>query len=208
MARFVPEQPLAGLRGVDYNPRRITELRESLSRLGVCKPIIVSGGLIVAGHQRTRSLRLLGIETAPAIMLDDVSTEDEIRFNQLHNGTDFDAGDEAADVGPAGCEPREFEMVPIGLVRGNMRAAMANVRAEICKLTLRYGNWGGCVATMSGRVIHAAQYVLACKALGLPVRTFRVPDEMADEAAALLNRQYGVFSYAHLDRKTYRRSPR
>ena len=178
-------------------------LRRSLNRLGVCKPIIVSGSLIVAGHQRTRSLRALGIERAPAVILKQVTTEDEIRFNQLHNGTDFDAGDEGAKVGQAGGEPFSYEMVPGSGVSGNMRGRMANVRAEICKLTLRYGNWGGCVATMSGRVLHAAQYALACRAMGSACRVYRVPDEMEAEALGLLGRRYGVFSYEHLERKTY-----
>jgi ParB family chromosome partitioning protein len=208
MTRFVPDLPLADLKGADYNPRRIEEeslaaLAHSLERLGVCKPIIVSANLIVAGHQRTRTLRSMGYETAPAIVLSDkVAVEDEIRFNQLHNGTDFDSGDESATVGPGG-KPFCYDETPADQINGNLRARMANVRLEICKLTQRYGNWGACVATVSGRVLHAAQYVLACKALNLPARVYRVPDAMADEARGLLGRQYGVFSYDHLARKTY-----
>ena len=94
---FHPNYPLEGLRGAEYNPRQIGEaelarLRHSLDRLGVAKPIIVHGKTIVAGHQRTRSLRALGRSHAPAVVLDQITATDEIRFNQLHNGTDFDAG--------------------------------------------------------------------------------------------------------------------
>jgi ParB family transcriptional regulator, chromosome partitioning protein len=103
MATFYPEYPLAGLKGAEYNPRRIDAesleaLRHSLATLGIAKPIIVSDGLIVAGHQRTRALQTLGYEFAPAILLENVGISDEIRFNQLHNGTDFDSGDENAHV--------------------------------------------------------------------------------------------------------------
>jgi ParB family chromosome partitioning protein len=103
MARFEPAYPLEGLEGAEYNPRRIDEstladLRKSLERLGVVKPIIVSGKLLVAGHQRTRSMRALGWTHAPAIVLGDISVADEIRVNQLHNGTDFDSGDENCTV--------------------------------------------------------------------------------------------------------------
>ena len=200
--------PLDGLRGADYNPRHIGEtelerLRHSLDRLGVCKPIIVHGKTIVAGHQRTRSLRALGRTHAPAVVLDKITATDEIRFNQLHNGTDFDAGDENCTVGPAACEPFHFEDVHYRAITGNMRGKLATVRAEICRLVERYGNWGAATATMSGKVIHAAQYALACRAMGRPCRIFRVPDEMEDEAAKLLCAAYGRFSYGHLERKTY-----
>ena len=84
---FHPAYPLDGLRGADYNPRQIGEvelarLRQSLDRLGVCKPIIVHGQTIVAGHQRVRSLRALGRSHAPAAVLEAIKATDEIRFNQ------------------------------------------------------------------------------------------------------------------------------
>lgn len=207
---FDPTYPLAGLKGADYNPRQIGEaelarLRHSLDRLGVAKPIIVADKTIVAGHQRTLSLRALGRTHAPAIILSQISATDEIRFNQLHNGTDFDAGDENAQVGAAadGVEPLSFSEAPYQAITANMRGKLATVRAEICRLMQRYGNWGACTATMSGKVIHAAQYALACKAMGMPARVYRVPDDMKAEAADLLGAAYGKFSYAHLDRATY-----
>jgi hypothetical protein len=57
--------PLEGLKGADYNPRRIGDdaierLQRSLRTIGVCKPIIARGKTIVAGHQRTRALRGMG----------------------------------------------------------------------------------------------------------------------------------------------------
>jgi ParB family chromosome partitioning protein len=200
--------PLEGLRGADYNPRHIGEtelarLRHSLERLSVCKPIIVHGKTIVAGHQRTRSLRALGRTHAPAIVLETITATDEIRFNQLHNGTDFDAGDENCTVGPAGCEPLHFEDVAYRAIQGNLRGRLAPVRGEICRLVERYGNWGAATATMSGKVIHAAQFALACRLTGRPCRVYRIPDEMEEEAAALLGASYGKFSYEHLPRATY-----
>jgi ParB family chromosome partitioning protein len=205
---FHLNHPLEGLRGADYNPRQIGEaelarLRHSLERLGVCKPIIVRGKTIVAGHQRTRSLRAIGRTHAPAIVLETITSTDEIRFNQLHNGTDFDAGDENCAVGPGQCEPFNFEDVPYRAIEGNLRGKLATVRAEICRLVERYGNWGAATATMSGKVIHAAQYALACRLTGRPCRVYRIPDETGAEAAALLGAHYGRFSYGHIDRKTY-----
>lgn len=69
-----------------------------------------------------------------------------------------------------------------------MRAKMANVRNEICKLIIKYGNWGACVATQAGKVIHAGQYVLACRAMGIPARVYRIPNDKAKIAAEFLNK--------------------
>lgn len=99
------DYPIKDLVGADYNPREIDEeslktLRQSIKTLGIVKPIIVSGNLIVAGHQRTKALLAAGIDKAPVYLLpENINQTDEIRFNQLHNGTDFDSGDERAWVG-------------------------------------------------------------------------------------------------------------
>ena len=195
------DYPIKDLVGADYNPRQIDEeslktLRDSIKTLGIVKPIIVSGNLIVAGHQRTKALLAAGIDKAPVYLLPkNINQTDEIRFNQLHNGTDFDSGDERAWVGRS--ENLGFEMVPPIKLRGNMRAKMANVRNEICKLIIKYGNWGACVATQAGKVIHAGQYVLACRAMGIPARVYRIPNDKAKIAEEFLNKKYGKFSYEH-----------
>lgn len=201
------DYPIKDLVGADYNPRQIDEeslktLRASIKTLGIVKPIIVSGNLIVAGHQRTKALLAAGIDKAPVYLLPkNINQTDEIRFNQLHNGTDFDSGDERAWVGRS--ENLGFEMVPPIKLRGNMRAKMANVRNEICKLIIKYGNWGACVATQAGKVIHAGQYVLACRAMGIPARVYRIPNDKAKIAAEFLNKKYGKFSYEHLEKTTF-----
>lgn len=90
---LVIEHPIADLAGADYNPRRIDpsaveRLCESIREIGIVKPIIVRGKTIVAGHQRTRALRAMGLKTAPCFLLSsDTTVYDEVRFNQLHNVT-------------------------------------------------------------------------------------------------------------------------
>lgn len=196
------------LRGAEYNPREITPddlavLAESIKELGLVKPLIVRGDLLIAGHQRTKSLRALGINTAAVFKLSSATTVyDETRFNQLHNGTDMDSGDENCHVsGLVGCSG--FHSIPSKQIRGNFRARMAGVRREICELILKYGAWGGCVATESGTVIHCAQYALACASVGAPLTVFVIPDSERGRYERYLNRTYGVFSYKHLERKTY-----
>lgn len=200
---FDPSYPIRDLHGADYNPRRITledmeRLRKSVSILGVVKPIIATkGGLIVAGHQRTKALKAINVQVAPVFLLNEVSIQDEIRFNQLHNGTDLD-GDVVVTIAPGKVTGKFEEVLEI---EGDMRSPLAAVRQSICRLILKYGPWGAAVADEEGNVIHAAQYALACKALGITCRIYRVKDR--EQAVQYLGAEYGVFSYEHLDRTTY-----
>lgn len=202
---------ITGLKGASYNPRRIAQddldrLAESIRTLGLVKPVIVRGSVLVAGHQRTKALRHLGITRAAAYRLPvDATAYDEVRFNQLHNGTDMDAGDEDARI-EGGFEPEHvggYQIVPAARLEGNMRASMGPVRAEIAELIARFGPWGGVVANRSGRVIHAAQYALAAKATRTPLTVFVISDEREAEYRAFLDKTYGVFSYEHIERQTY-----
>jgi ParB family chromosome partitioning protein len=200
---------IAEIQGADYNPRRIddeaiTKLQRSLKVVGCAKPIIVRGRTIVAGHQRTRALRAMGVKTAPVYLLPtDANTYDEVRFNQLHNGTDLDAGDENARV-KGGLPGRSgfVEVAPADL-EGNLKARGANIRNEIMSLVLKYGPWGACVANEAGEIFHAAQYALSCKILNKPCLVYVVPREVEAEARELLGAQYGVFSYDNLPRNTF-----
>lgn len=203
------EYDITGLRGADYNPRYIDEadlrkLGESIRTLGLVKPLIVRGDLLVAGHQRTKALRSIGVSKAPVFVLaKDTSTYDEVRFNQLHNGTDLDTGEENAVI-PAGFTSKGYHVFEdTASITGNMRAAGAGIRMEICDLMQRYGSWGGVVATFSGKVIHAAQYALAAKMLRMPLTVFAVPDEEEALYRSFLDKTYGVFNYDRLERSTY-----
>lgn len=78
-----------------YNPRKISleqieQLKQSISKIGLVVPILVNrkNNVILAGHQRTKTSRLLGVEKVPVIYVDDMAIGDEIKFNQIHNITD------------------------------------------------------------------------------------------------------------------------
>lgn len=201
------EADITELKGADYNPRKISEddlkaLRESIGRLGIVKPIIVRGKTIVAGHQRTKSLRAIGVTKAPVYWLQsDTTTYDEVRFNQLHNGTDLDMGDENAVVT---CPlVLGHNRVSRDDIQANFRGVGAIVRKAICELVGRYGPWGACVASPSGEIIHAAQYALAASTAGVPVDVYVVPQESVEFARKMLSRVYGRFSYDNIQRQTY-----
>jgi len=207
MGKFIESFPVSSLRGADYNPRAIDpsafeRLQQSLREIGTVKPIIATAdGLIVAGHQRTKGLRSIGRQSAPVYLLDSISVSDEIRFNQLHNGTDADALTGEVKVLPSDCTG--FAERSGRDVRGEGRAPGAVVRKEICALLVKYGNWGGAVATQSGEVLTGGNYALCCQLLGLPCRVYYVPDAQAALVREFFAASYGRFSYDHLNRKTY-----
>ena len=103
---FDAAHPIERLKPAPYNPRRISaeefaKLRESVRALGAIKPVIASEGTIIAGHQRSKAMRAEGIEVAPVQLLGPVSVTEEIRFNQIHNGSDIDESEELGVRVPA-----------------------------------------------------------------------------------------------------------
>lgn len=200
------DYPLEGLRGAEYNPRKISEeqlqkLWESIRRFGVVKPIICKeDGLIVAGHQRTKALRANGVHSAPVYVLPgDTTQADEIKFNQLHNGTDVDHPDANAWIK----EPLKLGWQHVTKMDANWTCGMQVIRTNIAALILKFGPWGACVATLDGEVIHCTQYAMACIQLNQPLLVYGVPTERKQEYKEFLGDQYGRFSYDNLERKTY-----
>jgi ParB family transcriptional regulator, chromosome partitioning protein len=203
---FKPDVVIDSLRPADYNPRRITDeslarLVESLKTLGIIKPVIaLEDGLIVAGHQRSRAARIAGFTHTPVCYLTKKpNPQDEIRFNQLHNGTDLDSGAEDCWVEPS--ETEGFAMSRV--VKGNFRAVGAGVRNEVAQMLTAYGNWGGCVASMQGQVLSSASYALAASVIGFPVRVFYVDDEKAELVREIFSQAYGQYDYTKIKRESY-----
>jgi ParB family chromosome partitioning protein len=194
---FIPDFDISEIKPAEYNPRVISEerlklLQESVAKLGIVKPIIIRKGTIIAGHQRVKALLEVGIKNAPVYSLNEtVNTYDEMSFNQLHNGTDMDTGDEEAFVEPSD----KLGYVESRVISGNKKATGAPIRQEISKMILRFGPWGACVATQSGKVIHAAQYALSCYMLNYPCRVYYIEDSKEELYLSFLSKDYGEFNY-------------
>lgn len=195
------------LKPAAYNPRKVTEearlnLQRSLRTIGFAKPIIATdAGIILAGHQRTNAALSMDWTSGPVFVASGTNETDEVRFNQMHNGTDLDTVDHPVHVGES--TTLGFEDVPPEKISCNPKTSGVHLRKEIILLICRYGLWGGVVATQSGVVISGQQYAIACFTLGRPCRTYRIPNAQIDLALEFFGQQYGEFSYAHLPRSTW-----
>ena len=139
---------VADLKPASYNPRKLTanaqeDLKASLTELGIVKPIVVRGSdmLILAGHQRTKTMKLLGIEECPAFIVNGVNSQDEVRFNQLHNMTEAEITENAPVVYCKGVEG----LTGFTLIKNQdieiLKAGEGSKVVQLTKMMLRFGQF-------------------------------------------------------------------
>lgn len=202
---------IADIRGAEYNPRFLSDesfqmLRQSIRELGIIKPILVreENHVIIAGHQRTKAMTAEGITETPAYVLRNLNYADEVRFNQLHNACEVEVSPKAPKMRLAGpLTPGAFRRVAnrdiIIEELGDMNA-MCNILA---KLLIKYGDFGCPICTPDGRVRISAAYAWAAKVTGHDIDALCLDERSMARAVNYLSRQYGVFSYDMLEKKTY-----
>lgn len=199
------------LRPADYNPRKLSEtaqedLKNSLRTLGVIKAIVVRGsdGRIIAGHQRTKTMKLVGINECPAFIIGDVGECDEVRFNQLHNFTEVEVSDDQpiirvsvpqGTIGFTIVQPKDIEMVNIG--------GEANKIILLSELLAKYGQFANAVADSKGNIIISAVYAKMIKLQRLPLLVYVLPEGMEQKAVYFFSKKYGEYSYDHIKKNTY-----
>lgn len=195
------------IRPADYNPRRINAeqfqaLQASLKEVGFAIPVLVnsSNGVIIAGHQRTKAARAIGITEVPAIKVKNCAYGDEIKFNQMHNGVDQQQGYSARVSSDAALRVREFQEVPASLF--SVRKFAPEYVKEICRLLLKYGNVFSCVVC-GGDVLVGVNYVRACQLLNMKATTYVLPKEIYSTAKVFLEGKYGTYCYDEIKRNTF-----
>jgi ParB family chromosome partitioning protein len=193
------------IKGAEYNPRKLSaealvNLKGSITELGFILPIIINDDnkTIVAGHQRTRACKELGIREVPCYKIKGVSITDEIRFNQIHNGVEF--------------EPKTFgycndtssigfvEKVPIhdfSVIENN-----AVIVAEMSRLIIKYGNVL-CGICCRGRVIFGNNYITACRNIGYSPNIHYLNPDLLPRFHHYFKMQYGVFNYEAIERSDF-----
>ena len=203
--------PIDALRPAPYNPRSLDEeaqqaLTDSISRFGIIKPIVVrrSDKLILAGHQRTVTARLLGMKRVPVFQVDDLSGSDEVRFNQLHNMTEISV----SAVPPLlhvnlPADAKGFTVVrPQDVTITDSGEEGAKVY-NLARMVNRFGQFANAVCTRSGEVIVSHIYAKTIKLMDLPLMVYVVEDSERDEVIQAFAREYGKFCYDHIERNTF-----
>ena len=203
--RFIPNLPLDKITPADYNPRKITEgafdkLKESLLRFGVCKAIICNlDGTIVAGHQRTKAMKAVGITECPAFVLDSVvALHDEINFNLVHNSVEV----ETTLTRVKGDIPFGYSTVKCKDIEVIKKGACVYLK-EICKLLSKYGEYGSVVINESGMVIHNSDYAYCSKMMGKDLVVYKMRDEECEDFIKYMNIDYGSYNFDSLGIKSY-----
>lgn len=198
--------PINKLVPAAYNPRRINDekiemLKESITKTGFIIPILVneSNNTIIAGHQRTKTAKLLGMTELPVNIIHDIDLGDEIRFNQIHNSIDLSLNNKPRLL-EKGLPKEEFLELPAD--KFEVREARAASLKEICSLMVKYENCLSCVVCR-GEVLYGAEYVKACQILHLPVKTYIANDDKYDDIKYYINQDYGQFYYGNVERHTY-----
>jgi ParB family transcriptional regulator, chromosome partitioning protein len=201
MTNFIKEYPLADLHPADYNPRIITDngfetLKYSIQKFGVVKPVIINGekGILTAGHQRTKACKAVGLTHVPAMRLKDVSQQDEVAFNLMHNRIEENTC--IAEIkgnfnyGYSIVKPNE-----ILLDNSNKNAA---IRHSIGKLLAKYGEWGSVVIDENNQVIANSEYAAMIKQMNMNLLVYKLPQIYVPEFIELMGKDYGEYHYQNL----------
>lgn len=197
---------IAEITPAHYNPRKITEdsfseLQGSLRELGFILPIIVNSDnmTIVAGHQRTKACKKVGIEEVPVFYVKDVNLQAEIQFNQIHNGIEY----EPAKLGKlknVSYEPGFYTDVPYDSFE--IEESQATFVKDICKLILEFGD-ALCAIVCGDEVVFGNNYIRACQIHEIPCHISVIPAEKRMLFDYYFKKQYGYFSYDHIDRHDF-----
>lgn len=208
-AEFIPDYPLEQLKPADYNPRHLDEekfvlLQESLRKFGVIKPVIINGenGILTAGHQRTRAMKVIGLTHCPAIRLQGITRTDEIRFNLFHNSIETNKTPVMLELDDCELEPEIYCYLEHERIQFK-RNANALIINGMSGLIMRYGGWGSVVCDEKGRVLLNSDYAVACKQLRVPCLAYMIPREQEEEMMRYLSIDYGQYYYDALGVKSY-----
>ncbi len=201
---------LEKVKPASYNPRILTdeakeELKRSLTELGCIKPIIVNreNMIIIAGHQRTKTMLELGIKKAPAFIISGISEMDEVRFNQLHNRCEYEINPKAPKVKITANLHYGFNRVKNDDILVQDNGELTILGGELCRLLSIYGDFGAPVCDKSGNVIISSAYAAAAARLGKDLDVYCIEDEKIEKALSFFSKQYGKFYYENIPKTTY-----
>lgn len=194
------------IKPAEYNPRRISpeqieELQESIKGLGFVIPVLVNkkNNVIVAGHQRTKAAKKIGIKRIPVLWVEKINIGDEMKLNQVHNVIDKskktipkllkDNYEKEKFIQIENTDVTESDVIPTCV-------------KEQCKLLLKYGNILSCVICRK-EILLGCEYVKACKLLNMKINAYICDDSKYDKIQKFFNQEYGKYYYDGLKKNTY-----
>ena len=204
---------ISDLRPADYNPRKLSDeafsdLKESIRTLGQIKPILVrsDNNIIIAGHQRTLTMKALGMEYCDAFVLEGLNTQDECRFNQMHNKCEYEISEDAPRVRITSKLEKGLNTVHPQDVVILDRGQLASVNQNLSTLIMKYGEFCFPIASEDGDVKISSAYAYCCKCIGIDFRVLVLSDEDIKTAVHYFSKTYGEFDYDGIKRYTYKQS--
>ena len=180
---FIKEYPIKNIRPASYNPRFLNDdsfekLQESIKKFGMCKPIIINkNGVIVAGHQRTKTLHKLGIEVTPCLILDkNMQIDEEIRFNLMHNSIENETASIKINIknNKKGYQVVSSDDIEI------IHKGEGNRIYETCNLINKYGDYGCVICDLEGNVLHNNDYGFCSKLLNRDTLIYILDDNVEE----------------------------
>lgn len=195
------------IRGAEYNPRKIeddkiTELSQSIKKLGFILPILVNreNNTIIAGHQRTKTARMLGIGEVPAFYISGITISDEINFNQIHNGSEWEC--EKPSILKKDYEQEKYHSINTDEFNVTISALNMAIVNSLCNMILKFGNVFLSIICKK-EVVFQNEYVYACMLLNIPCNVYICSDEKYGDVKHYFSQKYGEYSYDHIEKNTY-----
>lgn len=170
-------------------------------QFGIVKPVILNGnGMLIVGHQRVKALKSLGLQVTPAIVLKEISLEDEIRFNLFHNSVETNGSNVTmTDIASL---PEGYHWIPPHQIQVNDKNNIS-ILYEIETLLVKYGPWGSVIIDETGKVIENADYAVACEQLKQPLLLYKMSNAKAQAFQPFLTVSYRSYSFEQLGVKAY-----
>lgn len=206
---FIENYSIEKIIPASYNPRKIGEkeflkLQESLKKFGVCKGVVINiDGTIIAGHQRTKAMKAIGIKNLPVFVVKQkCAMHDEIRFNLIHNSVESEKI-KAVIKDPESLSFGFSKVVSNRIVIIDDSGRRANYIKQICQLINKYGDFANVIIDESGNIIHNSDYAFCCLIMDRPLVVYKMKQDQVKEFMRYMEVDYGEYSYEALKIKPY-----
>lgn len=189
------------------NARKITEesledLEISIRTLGIIRPLILNDKMeLISGNQRTKTMRKIGVEYTPAVIISDIAKNDYINFALLVNSIENNYSEVVID-NSSEIAYNEFVKVDTNKIN-TIEFKNPVTRRDVATSVIKYGQWGTAIINEDGKCIFNSDYTSAMGSIGYPITVYKVTKEQEQFISNYFYKEYGVYSYDHLNLLSY-----